>query len=40
MIVDTEKIYNQLLAQVLCNNSINAKNDVSSSHEGIKRDTV
>tara|TARA_B100000959_G_C14949403_1_gene611262 strand:+ start:439 stop:1626 length:1188 start_codon:yes stop_codon:yes gene_type:complete len=40
MIVDTEKIYNLLLAQVLCVNSINSKHDVSSSHEAIKRNTV
>jgi glycosyltransferase involved in cell wall biosynthesis len=40
MIVDTEKIYNLLLTQILDINTINSGHDVSSRHEGINRDTV
>jgi len=40
MIVDTEKIYNLLLTQILCINSINSGHDMSSRLEGQNRDTV
>ena len=40
MIVNTEKIYNLLLTKNVCANIIDSRHDVSSSHEGINKDTV